>query len=354
MISHMSEINLPLLSELTSKKIGREIKFVGIQNIGTGYHSDGFKLSTQSGEEFFLKYIKSHDLGLEFPERKAMTLMVSTAMGQRAGEGNPLPIGVIVVNDEDGVVLPELNEQSEIYHLQEFGGTGKSYSSILSQNSNKNSVDEEDEKQLSAIADALVKIHTIKHSSQDRKQIDAIYNDGIRNMLTHPELFTMVLSEFPSDYPILDLEGQKELISLVYENMKTWMGRGDRLTALHGDFWGANIFFREDKSLFIIDFSRIPWGDPAIDAGWFTAEYLWKYHETGNPYFKQLTETWLNVYEQKSGDHEVRKAMCLVMGWVGIVQVYPRWFPNLDVEVGRKFMAHIKKILKHKEFVWND
>ncbi|NTU99466.1 hypothetical protein HGA64_05705, partial [Candidatus Falkowbacteria bacterium] len=74
----------------------------------------------------------------------------------------------------------------------------------------------------------------------------------------------------------------------------------------------------------------------------------------GNSYFKELIELWLEIYEQKSGDKEIRKHMPLVIAWTGIVQVYPRWFPDIDVTVGRNYISHVKKILKHKEFIWND
>ena len=234
---------------------------------------------------------------------------------------------------------------------------GTSYSDLLSKNLTKEKVDDEDRAQLEAIADELIKIHSARYPAiavQDKARVDAAYADGIRSMLTNPELSVMVLSEFPSDYKVLDLEGQKEMISLMYETIKRWMGRSDRLASLHGDFWGANIFFREDKSIFIIDFSRIPWGDPSIDAGWFISQYLWYYHLTGNKYFKELTETWLDIYEKKSGDKEVRKAITLVLGWSGIVQIYPRWFPDINVEVGIKFINHVKDILKKGEFFWND
>ncbi len=350
----MPEIDLKELSELISRKLARGVDLTGVEKIGSGYHSDGFKLTAADGSSFFLKHLKSHDLGFEFPERKAMTLMVSDGMGKRAGDGNPRALGVITHSGSSGVFLPELSEESELYHLQEFGGVGTSYSQILEHNANKEAVDDADRQQLGAIAGALVKIHATKHPVTDRKRLDAVYNDGLRSMLTHPELSIMVLSEFPADYSILDLEGQKEVIGLMYENIRAWMGRGDRMTALHGDFWGANIFFREDGSLFIIDFSRIPWGDPAIDAGWFIAQLLWKYHETQNPYFRELTEAWLSIYQEKSGDTELRKALPLVIGWTGIVQIYPRWFPSLDVDVGKRFIRHIKTILRTKEFVWSD
>lgn len=349
----MNEINLDAFSRLLSEKLGRQITFSKVEKVGGGYHSDGFKLSTTDGKFYFLKYVRSHDLGFEFPERHIMSLMISNGMGQRANN-DPQSVGVIIENEHGEIMLPEITDSTKVYHLQEFAGTGTSYSSLLDKNINKKAVDEEDKKQLNAIADELIKIHSVKHPSKDRDKLKAVYDDGLRNMLISPELSIMVLSEFPADYKILDLEGQKEMISLMYENIKTCMGRFDRLTALHGDFWGANIFFKDDGNLFVIDFSRIPWGDPAIDVGWFTAEYLWYYHLTGNRYFRDLTETWLKIYEEKSGDKEIRKFMPLVVGWIGIVRVYPRWFPDHDVEIATRFINHVKDVLRKKEFIWND
>ncbi len=349
----MNDINLDTFSKLVSEKLGKQITFSEIEKIGGGYHSDGFKLSTTDGKSFFLKYVRSHDLGFEFPERHIMSLMISNGMGQRA-RNNPASVGVVIQNEHEEIMLPEITDSTKVFHLQEFGGIGTSYSTLLNGNINKKSVDKEDKKQLNAIADKLIEIHSVKHPSKDRDKLKAVYDDGLRNMLISPELSIMVLSEFPDDYKILDLEGQKEMISLMYENIKACMGRFDRLTALHGDFWGANIFFKDDGNIFIIDFSRIPWGDPAIDVGWFITEYLWYYHSTGNKYFKDLTETWLRIYEEKSGDKELRKFMPIVIGWLGIVRIYPRWFPGHEIEIATRFINHVKDILRKKEFIWND
>lgn len=345
------ELDLGMFSRLLSQKTGRETVIVSALQIGGGYHSEGFQLTTSDGRSFFLKYVRSHDLGFEFPERQIASLLVSNGMGMRA-KNNPAPVGVVVADGDTAVMLPEITDTTKVYHLQEFAGTGTSYSALLKNNLKKQLVDDEDRARLSVVADALVKIHSVKHFSNDSARLKAIYGDGLRNILSNPELSLMVLSEFPVDYEILDLDGQKEFISLMYDNIRERMGRYDRLTALHGDFWGANIFFKEDGDIFIIDFSRIPWGDPGTDVGWFIAEHLWYYHLTGNPYFRELIETWFRIYEEKSGDKEIRKAVPLVIGWIGIVQIYPRWFPDIDVTVGKNFIGHVKEILRRKEFVW--
>ncbi len=66
---------------------------------------------------------------------------------------------------------------------------------------------------------------------------------------------------------------------------------------------------------------------------------------------KQIT---FSKYEEKSGDKEIHKFMPLVVGWIGIVRVYPRWFPDHDVEIATRFINHIKEIVRKKEFIWND
>jgi len=350
----MSGINLQSLSKLISEKTGKKVTFNKIEKIGSGFHSDGFKVSSEDNRSFFLKCVKVNDIGFEFPERQISSFMVGHAMSKRAGN-NPAPIGVVVTSEGKEVLLPEIDHSTKVYHIQEFGHKNSiSYSKIIEKNILKKAVDGEDRGQLEKIADILVKIHSIKYPSSDKKELTAVYDDGIRSILTNPELSITFLSKFPNDYEILDLEGQKEMISLMYENIKAWVGRYDRLTALHGDFWGSNIFFGEENKCWIIDFSRIPWGDPAIDVGWFISEYLWYYHLTGNQYFRELAETWLSIYEKKSGDKELRRAMPLVIGWLAIARTSPVFSPVINVPAAKKFVLHVIDILRKKEFFWND
>lgn len=347
------DINLGNISRLASEKLSQEVVFTNIEKIGSGYHSNGYKLTTSEGILYFLKEVKSHDLGFEFPERKVFSLMVSNSMSKRSNI-NPKSVAVILEDKGIEVVLPEVTQETKIYHLQEFGGQAKSYSSILENNLNKTSIDEEDRRQITIIADNLYKIHQVKHPSMDSEILKAVYNDSLRSLLTHPELSLMLLADFPDSYNIFPLNKQKELLGLMFENIKKWSGRFERMSALHGDFWGANILFREDKNVYFIDFSRIPWGDPGIDVGWFLAEYLWYYHATKNVYFKDLANLWLETYQNISKDMEINKALILPLGFIGIVRITPRFFPDLDEVVAKNFINHILEILKTGKLVWND
>jgi len=344
-------IDLRNLSDLISKKVNREIKIIKIEKIGGGYHSDGFKLSAENGKSFFLKKLKSHDLGFEFPERKLASLLVGHNMADRV-HLSPLPVEVILANKNKIEHVPELSEDTAIYQIQEFEDEGIDYWTLIEKKKDKKAVDSKDLEEISKIVDYIYRVHSIKHQSRDEERLKAIYNDSLRAVLTHPELSLMFLFDFPYNHPILPKEKQKEYIVLAWELFQKWKDRYDRLSALHGDFWGANFFFKKDGSVWVIDYSRIPWGDPGIDIGWWFGQYLWFYHETGNNYFQKLGEKFLNAYIEKTKDEEIVRALSLAMIFIGIVYITPRFHPELTIETGKRFFINVLEIIKNNKLIW--
>ena len=343
-------ISKEVLSKLLSEHLGSNIQIETVEPAGSGYHSDGFKVSTTDGNHYFVKKFKSNDLGFVFPERKVFSLMLSDGMARRSGQ-NPKPVGVALVNSDHASIIPEVHKDTEIYHIQEFEGGGKDYYfSTLLQRKDKSGVDEQDRDEIKKIVDYIVGIHSTKYPNSEH--MNEAYNDGVRSVLNSPELTLMMLHEFSSDHPFFDLEKQKHYLGSMYEVMHRWKDRSDRLCALHGDFWGANFFFRDDGSTWVVDYSRIPWGDPGIDVGWWLCQYLWQYMETGNSYFKDLGELYLNTYEEKTGDHEIRNAVTMVLGLMGIIFIFPKFYPNIDVDLGNKWVALMEKIMETGEFAW--
>ncbi len=349
----MNDINLQKISTLISQKLNRAVKIVDMEKIGSGYHSDGFKLTTKDGYNFFLKLIKSHDLGFEIPERKVMSLLISNGMHYRSNL-HPKPVGVILDNGSETVIIPEINEETLIYHIQEFQTDSVSYWSLLENKKSKLKVDTIDLTELERITDYIVNIHKIKHSSTDLEQLKSVYNDGLRSVLTNPELTFTLLDDFNDIHQILPTHEHGKYVGLMLNLIYKWRNRSDRLVALHGDFWGANLFFKPDGAIWVIDYSRIPWGDPGIDVGWWLVQYLWFYHETQNEYFKELGEKFLNMYTEKSGDKEIRSAISLVFGLLGIIYISPRFYPNLSMEAGKRFFDNILEILRGNKFVWKE
>lgn len=344
-------IDLQKISTLISKKTSQEVNIVAIEKIGSGYHSDGFKMTAQDGQLFFLKRIKSHDLGFEVPERKVASLLVSQGMNERINIC-PKSIGIILDNGEDAGMIAKVNESTAIYQVQEFQPEGVSYWSLLQEKKLKTKVDEQDTHELQKIVEYIDMVHRIKHDAADSERQRSVYNDGLRSILTNPELTIMLLHDFSDSHAILPAREHGAYIGMMLSLMHKWKDRHDRLSALHGDFWGANLFFRQDGSVWVVDYSRIPWGDPGLDIGWWLSQYLWFYHETGNEYFKELGEKFLDLYVEKSGDQEIRQAVSMVLGLMGIIFISPRFYPNLNVDIGKGFFVNIVEIIKNNQFIW--
>ena len=349
---NMDKINLNQISQLISQKLGKNIVITNIEPAGSGYHSDGFKLTTQAGQRFFIKRVKSHDLGFEFPERKIYSLLVSDGMGKRVNL-SPKPIGVILTNQDQGYILPDIDDNTAIYHVQEYEDFDSSYSQKLQakKDQGKSEIDQQDIKELEKVVELLSKIHAIKHPVSDPQRLKALYNDSLRNVISNPELTLVLLQSFPADHLILPRQAHKDYLGLMLNQVYKWENRYDRLSALHGDCWGANLFFKQDK-VYKIDFSRMPWGDPGVDVGWWLSQYIWLYHETRNEYFKELGEKFLQLYEQKTGDREIREAVAIILGLLGIINLTPLFYQNLNLDIAKSFYNHIIKVLEAGKFSW--
>ena len=271
-------------------------------------------------------------------------------MMKRAGV-HPSSVGVILENTEMEFI-PPLDESTQIYNLQEFGGRGKSYWDMLASKAKKKKVDKEDIEELKKIIDFIAKIHKIKHPSKDKKQLTAVYNDSLRAVIGHPEYLLMFLHDIPDDYPVLPPSKQGKFVALMIENMHYFKNHPERLTALHGDFWGANLFFKKDGGIYAVDYSRMPWGDPAFDVGFWASQYIFRWHLTRNDYYKELCEKFLEMYIEETGDKEIRNSIIYSLGLVVVIYVSPKFIKDLDIDVRKRYYDHVVKMLKKEEFFW--
>lgn len=344
-------MDLVKLSKALSKTLGKEIVITSCEKIGEGLHADGFKLTTSSKEKFFLKKNKSYELGFSLPERKFYSFMLNHRMSNKSKEG-PKSIGVYLDKEQELKEIETLTDKDIFYNIQEYEDLGNNYYSQLMSRKSKEKVDEKDIQEIKNIVDFIVKLHSNKYQSNDKELLNIIYNDSLRTIIAHPELTFTFLHNFTPNNNFLTLEKQKEILSLMLDLMHKWKDRGDRLSALHGDFWGGNLFFKDGK-VRVIDYSRIPWGDPGIDIGWFISQYLHFYLETNNEYFKQLGELFLNEYEKNSGDKEIRKAMLIVLATVGVAMIPSKPKDEAEIKLSKKVIEKIIGCLKAGEFSWN-
>jgi hypothetical protein len=347
----MSDLNLTALSKILSAALGHEVVLVHAEQIPGGYHADAFKAVAADGSAYFIKKYRSHDLGFEYPERKLAALSVSHRMAGRSSVG-PSSIAVAVDAGNGIVPAPEIAESGAVYHIQSYGDLGESYWSRLLVRKEKSAMDGEDARELDAIISAIAEIHAVRHPSDGAARLASAYDDSLRALIGHPELTLTILHDFPADHPILPLDEQAAHLGRMVKLMQAWKGRGDRLRAIHGDFWGANLFIGPDGAARLVDHSRIPWGDPGIDVAWWIAQYIWFFHETGNPYFRDLAEAFLGRYETTTGDTEIRRALILTLGTLVPIYLSPRFYPGLDIAVGTRFYAHVRSILSEGRFAW--
>lgn len=345
----MEGISREKLSTLLSEKLSKDIEIIEIVPAGSGFHSSGFKLLSKTGEAFFLKKIKSGGAGFEFPERKLASLLVSDSMGKRQ-EGHPQPIGVIVSTGEKEGFIPSITHETDIYHIQEFEDAGISYWNKLNERRTKQEIDETDRTEIASIISYIAKVHAIRHPLTDPEELKLIYNDSLRSSLTHPETTLSFLHKLGADHPFLPLERQKMYMGLMWDIIHTRKDRFDRLTALHGDFWGGNLFFKADGSVWVIDYSRMPWGDPAVDVGHWMSQYLRIYHETENEYFKNLGEYFIQEYIRVTGDNEIRNHLALELGTMG--SIYLSFTPHPSEQVEQSFLDAIIESMRTNTFVW--
>lgn len=345
----MENVDLQALSEAISRHLGEDIELVSIEKAGSGFHATGFKLSTSDGRFFFIKRITTNADGFEFPERKLSALALSHNMNIRSGV-KPASLAVILEHNGAAYPLSPISHETIFYHLQEFSKEGTNYFSLLNERLTKAAVDENDRREIQSITETIGSIHSIKPPAIDEAHLRAIYMDGLRAELVHPELTLSFVHSLDEEHPVLPPSKQADFIALYMKVIHDWKGHYSRTRALHGDFWGSNLLVHKDSSISLIDFSRIPWGDPGIDIGRWMAQYVWLYLVTQNSYFKKLGELFLETYVQRTGDMEIRKA--LVTGYVFPILIYASLFTDHKEETRKKMFEHGCEVLKKGEFFW--
>lgn len=344
-----SKLDLNEWSKRLTKQLGYNINIVKINDYLDGYQSKSYILTDTSNKKFFAKQIKHNVRGFEYPAKEISSLMTSGFM-QDNTKLSPRNLGLFISKNSELVGLPTITTQDEIYQLQEFAGEGKSYFDIFLSNLNKKSIDDSDIEHLDKIIDIISNIHQVK--PDPNLDYSLLYKDGLRSLLTNSEITTSLLSDFDYDHTILNMDSQKEYLGDFWELIRHFDNNSNRVCALHGDFWGGNLFFGENNNPWIIDFSRIPWGDAGIDIGWWFGQYLWFYYETKNPYIKKLGNLFLKKYILKSKDKKIRETMSLGLAVAGIIYISPKIHPNLDLKVANPFWNHIKETIKNKKFDW--
>jgi len=113
--------------------------------------------------------------------------------------------------------------------------------------------------------------------------------------------------------------------------------------------------FREGADFTVLDRSRGEWGEAADDVSAMTINYLFfgLLKTDGNEIdkeFKQLYETFFEVYLYKSGEYELLEVIQPFYAFRGLVVASPVWYPNISMDTRRKLFNFLKNMLEAEEF----
>ena len=338
----MHHDELQAIAKALSAHFKKTVMFTSCTAAGTGTHATGYRCTTKTGKELFIKKITADNKGLQQPSRKISALLTSHAMT------GPEAHAVICTTKGKTTTLPDIDSTTQAYHVQTYH-PGRTYLELLKERTKRQTLQADDRQEIKAIATFLAQLHQTPITASNEH-----YNDSLRSIIGHPELALTLLHAFPQDHPLLGPDQQGAYLHLMLKEMHRWKDHGKRLCKLHGDFWGANILVKDDKTINVIDYSRIPYGDPGIDVGWFLSHLLWKYYETNNTYYRSLGELFLKIYQEQTKDTLITKTMTLTIGLHGIIELTPLFYPNRKITARtKKYFAHITNILQRGEFAWD-
>jgi len=345
-------ISLEKISKIISEKMGDKIQIIECKPLLGGHEAESFKLTDKNGKKFFLKQVKQKSYYKLRPEQSICWFLLSDAM-MRSSPVSSDGLGVVIQNGNNYHLLPSLNSESEVFHLQNFEELSeKNYWETLNSRKNKEDVSEEDIKETQGIANLLFSIHNTSRNLGDEETKNRLYNDSLYSVFTAQDLFFFFLHTFPENHPFMPPMRHGGYTAEMIKLFHKFKDSGKRLRTLHGDFWGTNVYQKKDGSWYAIDYSRIPLGEPGIDIASWIAQYLWLYHETKNKYFRQLGEEFLKQYEKISGDKDIRIFSSFPLGLLGLIYISPYLYPDRTGPNSKSFLDNILKILKNGKFTW--
>jgi len=198
-----------------------------------------------------------------------------------------------------------------------------------------------------ALADYLVKIHSVKGDDP------GLYVRRVRELIGHGECIMGIIDSYPSKLDFVDENCFCDIERLCVEWRWRLKRKTHRLCQVHGDYHPWNILFREETDFTVLDRSRGEWGEPADDVSAMTINYLFyslqTYGELKGP-FKDLFDLFWSHYLSETEDEEMLTVVQPFYAWRGLVVASPVWYPNLPSKVRKKLFNFVLNVLKTDEF----
>jgi len=282
-----------------------------------------------------------------FSDRASVLLWQHSAFNKLSRHVRSIDVGAFTI---DGETLKSVGDCTEFFILTEYVD-GTLYHNDLDRIKDNGDLMDIDEERCVALAHYLVEIHSVKNKAPE------LYVRRIRDLLGHGECIFGLTDSYPRS---LDYVNDKFFID--FEKMCVeWRWKlkhkGHRLSQIHGDFHPWNIMFRQGLDFTVLDRSRGEWGEPADDVTAMTINYIFYslqiFGEMKEPFLRLFLLFWRN-YVDESDDEEILSVVQPFYAWRSLVLASPLWYPNLSVNVRRKIFRFANKMLKIKEFDFED
>lgn len=343
------------VQKIFKNEFGTEYEILSVRKIKGGFLSDAYvvdaKNKSDAEKKFFLKTIKGDSFAFERNEDAISSYLASQKTAEIVGL-NPKSLGCFIANEKSEISkMNPLSDGEKLFQLQEFrqgrGGLdfflGKEPGYILT---------DSDKKIIEKIAELLFFVHKRKFSLSEKKK-EMIYKRSLRDIIAHPELTLSVFENNLKKSKIFKGQFRYDYLAEMIKVSEFFGKYHKRISCVHGDFWLANILVDKNKEPFFIDYSRLCYGDPGMDVGYFYTAALWGAIYYKKSYLKDVAEHFLAHYLLISKDKDIMKTAVTQVGFIGAVCLVEDFYPNTTNADRKKFAEYIFSCLKNKKLIKN-
>lgn len=352
----MLNLKVERLEEYLSTVYRAKVKVLNITPMGTVEATElkGFGYGVPYLVEFtvnkalkrvVLESMRPEGFGHElFSDRAAVLLWQHSAFNKLPRHVRSVDVGAFL---RDGETLKSLGDCCEFFIVTEFV-QGTPYYQDLDRIKEFGELSNLDEERCIALAEYLAQIHSEKNREQP-----GLYVRRVRDLVGHGECIFGLTDSYPGDLKYVDEKYFVEFEKLCVEWRWRLKKKVYRLSQVHGDFHPWNILFRQGLDFTVLDRSRGEWGEPADDVTALTINYVFyslqAFGKMDGPFLRLFLLFWRN-YLDKTGDEEILNVVQPFYAWRSLVIASPLWYPNLPVDIRQKIFKFANKMLKTKEF----
>ena len=362
--------NEELTIEKALRKIFGDEGVKDFERMRTSSDSSTWKCTIETSKGLFMHFfIKAKSSGVDAADF-VINRLVSNMM-YRMHQGKDHHYGMFACSKDgmdaqelkwarDGAIpFPEITSDSVILEIQRFV-QGPTLTQILRSRADRKTLRYDDHVLIEQICKSFKKINSVRPATdigidnEEKREgayahkLNRLYNKAIKNV--RERISNHVPHPKECHHPIIT-EGETDRIEKISEKLiDRWIGRGDRLGALHGDLRTENLILVSTGSevtdskieipagteIVPIDFSRIMWGPRGYDWGRFFMDIVELFCESNCEYYRNFILHATREYAALWEDPELNSESCFGVFSMTLIKVDPLGTPIQNPRVAKK------------------